>query len=156
MREERPQVAVTYGERGGYGHPDHVRSYQVAVAAFEATGDDARFPSAGPAWAPSKLYYSVFRRSAMRRFGERRDARGQRGPAVRRGRRASDHDRGCFSLHRRQTHGATSLRRGRLGPDAVARTPVSGMKQAWRLTAVEMLCFTGKNEQTHFDSAEST
>jgi LmbE family N-acetylglucosaminyl deacetylase len=71
VRAERPQVMVTYDERGGYGHPDHVRSHQVAVAAFEAAGDASRFPSAGPAWSPSKLYYSVVPRSAMVRFFER-------------------------------------------------------------------------------------
>src|ERR671933_1906662 len=71
MREERPQVVVTYDERGGYGHPDHVRAHEVAVAAFEAAGDEHRFPTAGPAWAPKKLYYTVFPRSGMSRFVER-------------------------------------------------------------------------------------
>jgi LmbE family N-acetylglucosaminyl deacetylase len=71
MRTERPHVVVTYDERGGYGHPDHIRAHQVAVAAFEAAGDPDRFPAAGPAWAPSKLYYSVFPRSALGRFVER-------------------------------------------------------------------------------------
>jgi mycothiol conjugate amidase Mca len=70
IRAERPQVVVTYDERGGYGHPDHIRAHQVAVAAFEAAGDARRYPGAGPAWAPSKLYYSVVTRSGMRRFGE--------------------------------------------------------------------------------------
>jgi N-acetyl-1-D-myo-inositol-2-amino-2-deoxy-alpha-D-glucopyranoside deacetylase len=47
IRQERPQVLVTYDETGGYGHPDHVKAHQVAVAAFEASGS-AR---------PAKLYY---------------------------------------------------------------------------------------------------
>ena len=76
IREEQAQVVVTYDERGGYGHPDHVRAHQVAVAAFEAAGDAARFPDAGPAFAPTKLYFTVFPRSAMRRFGERLRAAG--------------------------------------------------------------------------------
>jgi LmbE family N-acetylglucosaminyl deacetylase len=46
IRDERPQVMLAYDETGGYGHPDHVRAHQVALAAFEAAGD-AR---------PSKLY----------------------------------------------------------------------------------------------------
>jgi N-acetyl-1-D-myo-inositol-2-amino-2-deoxy-alpha-D-glucopyranoside deacetylase len=29
----RPQVVVTYGPDGGYGHPDHVRTHQVTMAA---------------------------------------------------------------------------------------------------------------------------
>lgn len=76
VREERPEVIVTYDERGGYGHPDHIRAHQVAVAAFEAAGDSARFPSAGLAWAPSKLYYNVVPRSAFARFVERLRAAG--------------------------------------------------------------------------------
>jgi mycothiol conjugate amidase Mca len=71
IRAEKPQVIVTYDERGGYGHPDHIRAHQVAVAGFEAAADARRFPSAGPAWAPSKLYYAVFPRSAMIAFVER-------------------------------------------------------------------------------------
>ena len=46
-------------------------AHQVAVAAFSASGDAARFPDAGPAWAPARLYYSVVPRSAMLRFMER-------------------------------------------------------------------------------------
>jgi N-acetyl-1-D-myo-inositol-2-amino-2-deoxy-alpha-D-glucopyranoside deacetylase len=34
ITEERPQSVVTYDETGGYGHPDHVKAHQVAVAAF--------------------------------------------------------------------------------------------------------------------------
>ncbi|HEV7665277.1 MAG TPA: N-acetyl-1-D-myo-inositol-2-amino-2-deoxy-alpha-D-glucopyranoside deacetylase [Chloroflexota bacterium] len=76
IRTEHPQVVVTYDERGGYGHPDHIRAHQVAVAAFEAAGDPQRYPSAGPVWAPAKLYYAVFPRSAMQTFGERLRAAG--------------------------------------------------------------------------------
>jgi len=57
LREFRPHVVVTYDPSGGYPHPDHVRTHQVAVAAFEAAGDAGRYPSAGPAWRPAKLYY---------------------------------------------------------------------------------------------------
>jgi mycothiol conjugate amidase Mca len=70
MREEHPQVVVTYDENGGYGHPDHIRAHQVAVAAFEAASDPALFPEAGQAWAPAKLYYAVVQRSSFKRFGE--------------------------------------------------------------------------------------
>ena len=31
--EERPQVVIAYDETGGYGHPDHLKAHQVAVAA---------------------------------------------------------------------------------------------------------------------------
>ncbi len=65
VREERPEVMVTYDENGGYGHPDHVKAHQVAVAAFHAAGDPRRFPEAGPPWTPSKLYYGLFPRSSV-------------------------------------------------------------------------------------------
>ncbi len=70
IREERPQVLVTYDENGGYGHPDHIQAHRVAVAAFRAAGDPARFPEAGAPWAPARLYYAVFPHSLIHRFGE--------------------------------------------------------------------------------------
>ena len=57
IREERPQVVLTYDENGGYPHPDHVRTHEVSVAAFDAAGDPARYPRAGEPFQPSKLYY---------------------------------------------------------------------------------------------------
>jgi mycothiol S-conjugate amidase len=57
LREERPQVVLTYDETGGYPHPDHIRNHEVSVAAFEAAGDPDRYPEAGPPFQPLKLYY---------------------------------------------------------------------------------------------------
>src|SRR5262245_43595554 len=53
VRRERPQVLVTYDERGFYGHPDHIRANQITVAAFGAAGDPTRWPRSGPAWQPA-------------------------------------------------------------------------------------------------------
>jgi N-acetyl-1-D-myo-inositol-2-amino-2-deoxy-alpha-D-glucopyranoside deacetylase len=33
VREVKPQVVVTYGPDGGYGHPDHIRAHDVTMAA---------------------------------------------------------------------------------------------------------------------------
>jgi mycothiol S-conjugate amidase len=61
VRREQPQVLITYGdERVFYEHPDHIRVHEISVAAFAAAGDPDRFPDAGPAWQPAKLYYSGF------------------------------------------------------------------------------------------------
>jgi mycothiol S-conjugate amidase len=57
IRSARPDVVVTYPEGGGYPHPDHIRCHDVTVAAFDAAGDPGRFPEAGQAWQPKKLYY---------------------------------------------------------------------------------------------------
>jgi mycothiol S-conjugate amidase len=57
IRDERPQVLLTYDERGGYPHPDHIRTHEVSVAAFDAAGDPGRYPDAGEPFQPLKLYY---------------------------------------------------------------------------------------------------
>jgi mycothiol S-conjugate amidase len=57
IREFRPHVMLTYDERGGYPHPDHVMTHRVAVAAFEAAADPDAYPEAGEPWQPLKLYY---------------------------------------------------------------------------------------------------
>ena len=64
IRHHRPQVLVTYNEKGGYGHPDHIKCHQLTVAAWDAAGDPARFPEAGAAWTPSKLYATAWSREA--------------------------------------------------------------------------------------------
>ncbi len=57
VRRERPDVVVTYDENGGYPHPDHIACNRVSVEAFDAAGDEERYPGAGEPWQPSKLYY---------------------------------------------------------------------------------------------------
>ena len=61
LDEERPRVMLAYDETGGYGHPDHVKAHQVAVAAFEAAGT-AR---------PEKLYFVRFPLTWSREFVRR-------------------------------------------------------------------------------------
>ena len=65
IRRYRPQVLVTYDERGGYGHPDHIACHLATVAAFDAAGDAARYPETGAAWTPQKLYYTAFPRNEL-------------------------------------------------------------------------------------------
>ncbi len=53
VREFRPHVILTYDESGGYPHPDHIKTHQVAVEAFEAAADPDRYPeAAGEPWQP--------------------------------------------------------------------------------------------------------
>lgn len=65
MREVRPHVVFTWDPSGGYGHPDHVAVHKHTVSAFDASGDGSLFAEAGPAWAPSRLYWGAF---TMKRF----------------------------------------------------------------------------------------
>lgn len=51
FREFRPQVVLTFGPEGGYGHPDHLAIHRHATAAWERAGD---LPD-----PPRKLYYTA-------------------------------------------------------------------------------------------------
>ena len=69
IRQVRPQVIVTYNEKGTYLHPDHIMANRVTRRAFEASGD-ARFEVAGALtpWQPSKLYYTAIPLERIRRM----------------------------------------------------------------------------------------
>jgi mycothiol S-conjugate amidase len=81
IREFKPHVMTTYDENGGYPHPDHIRTHQVSVAAYEAAGDYRLFPDAGKPWNVSKLYYNHgFIRQRMQLLQNEFAQHGQKGP----------------------------------------------------------------------------
>jgi mycothiol S-conjugate amidase len=57
IRETRPQVLITYDETGGYPHPDHIRTHELSMYAWEAAADPERYPDQGAPWRVSKVYY---------------------------------------------------------------------------------------------------
>jgi mycothiol S-conjugate amidase len=59
VREFQPHVILTYDEKGGYPHPDHVKCHEISMEAFEAAGDPDRYPGTGEPWQPLKLYYHL-------------------------------------------------------------------------------------------------
>jgi mycothiol S-conjugate amidase len=66
IRRFRPQVIIGYGEdHSGYPHPDHIRAHEIALAAFDAAGDQSLFPETGEAYEPAKLYYTVWSRKRI-------------------------------------------------------------------------------------------
>jgi mycothiol S-conjugate amidase len=66
IREERPQVVVTYGDdQRGYPHPDHLRVHDISVLAFDRAGDPDAYPDAGDPWQPLKMYYTSWSRARM-------------------------------------------------------------------------------------------
>lgn len=66
IRRTRPQVVITYSdEQQGYPHPDHLKVHDVSVLAFDRAGDPNWYPEAGPPFAPSKLYYTVWSRRRL-------------------------------------------------------------------------------------------
>jgi LmbE family N-acetylglucosaminyl deacetylase len=57
----QPQVLVTYDADGGYGHPDHVQTHRVAMAALDRTE------------TPSKVYFTARSRASAQRMAEVRE-----------------------------------------------------------------------------------
>ncbi len=61
IRRLRPQVILTFGPEGGYGHPDHIAISQYTgaaiVAAADPTFDDQRLGTDAQPHAVDKLYY---------------------------------------------------------------------------------------------------
>lgn len=81
VRSFRPHVMTTYDENGGYPHPDHIMTHKVAMEAFEAAGDDERYPGTGAPWQPLKLYYDRgFSRAKIIGFHEAMLAAGLESP----------------------------------------------------------------------------
>jgi LmbE family N-acetylglucosaminyl deacetylase len=67
IRRHQPHVVVTYDANGGYGHPDHVMTHRITMAAVEAAADPQRFPPGGEAWQVQKLYHTAWARSELLR-----------------------------------------------------------------------------------------
>ena len=55
LREERPDVVVTYTPDGTYGHPDHVKAHHTTLAALDILE--------GEGWRPPKVYLHAVPRS---------------------------------------------------------------------------------------------
>jgi N-acetyl-1-D-myo-inositol-2-amino-2-deoxy-alpha-D-glucopyranoside deacetylase len=96
VRKYRPHVMTTYNAFGGYGHPDHIRTHDVGVRAFERAGDAQWYPEqltpehggSGPSeadgglapWAPLKLYEQAIPASVRTAMKDRLEAIGEKSP----------------------------------------------------------------------------
>src|SRR5690348_4949784 len=58
LDEEKPEIVVTFGEDGMYGHPDHIKIHHVTNAALDKLRG----------WSPRKLYYTAIPRTLMQAF----------------------------------------------------------------------------------------
>jgi len=70
IRDERPDVVITYAEDGVYGHPDHIKAHHVTNAALDLL--DREGIKVG------KLYYTAIPRSMMQAFMEQMPEEAQR------------------------------------------------------------------------------
>lgn len=69
MERYRPEVVITYDDKGLYGHPDHIQAHRATIAAAEQTG------------IPQKIYEIAFPLSLMKAFAEmNRQAGGEPSP----------------------------------------------------------------------------
>ncbi len=58
MERHRPEVVITYDDKGLYGHPDHIQAHPATLAAAEQTG------------IPQKFYEIAFPLSMMKAYAE--------------------------------------------------------------------------------------
>ena len=72
IRTFRPDVVITFGPDGAYGHPDHVAISDATTLAFALAGDAAHFPeqlgAGGVLHTPGRLYHSYFPRGRLLLF----------------------------------------------------------------------------------------
>jgi N-acetyl-1-D-myo-inositol-2-amino-2-deoxy-alpha-D-glucopyranoside deacetylase len=68
LREERPDVVVTYTQDGTYWHPDHVKAHQATFAALDLLRAEQ--------WEPAKAYMHAVPRSAVEQIEQRARATG--------------------------------------------------------------------------------
>jgi N-acetyl-1-D-myo-inositol-2-amino-2-deoxy-alpha-D-glucopyranoside deacetylase len=84
VRQYRPDVMTTYNDFGGYGHPDHIRTHDVAVRAFDRAGDPDWYPEQLEAglepWTPCKLYEQAIPNSIRLRMAEKLRSNGKTSP----------------------------------------------------------------------------
>ena len=66
LREVRPQVLVTYDEKGGYGHPDHVQAHRVSMYATLLAAVPSYRPDLGECWDVPKVYWGAMSEGRMR------------------------------------------------------------------------------------------
>jgi len=124
IRRTRPQVVLTYGDdQEGYPHPDHLRVYDVSMAAIDAAADPGAHPDAGEPWQVQKVYWSAWSRARVVAMHEAFLANGLESPFDDRWLERPDQD------HRLTTHidvtGLYPVRAGALKAHATQIDPAS-------------------------------
>ncbi|HEX4948109.1 MAG TPA: PIG-L deacetylase family protein [Blastocatellia bacterium] len=78
MRELRPQVVITFGPDGMYGHDDHIAIGRLTTEAFAMAGQAQTLPEQNlRPHQPRKLYYSALPKTQMPALVERLAAAGK-------------------------------------------------------------------------------
>lgn len=77
LREVRPQVVITYNERGFYGHPDHVAANRITDMAIEEARNPG--PQGEVPWEVRRLFYTSAPKSRLLKMDQALRAAGQGG-----------------------------------------------------------------------------
>jgi N-acetyl-1-D-myo-inositol-2-amino-2-deoxy-alpha-D-glucopyranoside deacetylase len=75
IRSLQPQVIITFGAEGLYGHPDHLHMHHVALRAIQLAADPAHKDRAtAQPWQTPALYFAAFPREEMLTLFDRPDS----------------------------------------------------------------------------------
>ena len=66
IREVKPQVAVTYDDFGGYGHPDHIQAHRVLTYAVALAAVPSFRLDLGAPWTVQKVYWTALPKGMLR------------------------------------------------------------------------------------------
>jgi N-acetyl-1-D-myo-inositol-2-amino-2-deoxy-alpha-D-glucopyranoside deacetylase len=67
IREQRPQVLITYDDFGGYGHPDHIQAHRTAMYAAQLAAAPTFRPELGEGWDIPKIYWTAIPKAMIRK-----------------------------------------------------------------------------------------
>ena len=65
IRKHKPDVVITYNERGGYGHPDHIMANKITMEGIKLSKDASINIDDLDSWEVKKIYYTAWARSKM-------------------------------------------------------------------------------------------
>jgi N-acetyl-1-D-myo-inositol-2-amino-2-deoxy-alpha-D-glucopyranoside deacetylase len=75
IRSVQPQVIITFGAEGLYGHPDHLHMHHVVLRAIQLAADPAHKDRAtAQPWQTPALYFAAFPREEMLTLFDRPDS----------------------------------------------------------------------------------
>ncbi len=70
IREIKPQVVLTFGPEGGYGHFDHLVVHRWAMAAVELAAETDKWSEVGPAHPVDKVYHRAMPHQQIEKMKE--------------------------------------------------------------------------------------
>ncbi|GED98102.1 PIG-L family deacetylase [Gordonia crocea] len=70
VRDLRPDIILTTDAFGIYGHPDHIHTHRLCLAAAEAAAEPHLYLDAGAPWRVSSLYFVTVSESRSRQAWE--------------------------------------------------------------------------------------